>query len=79
MDLETILKNRLRKLSITPKTTAKRKYTTPEQKHVQNIKYIIRLIKTGDINIKKKSHKILLNVAVKEGFVDKELNIIKEP
>ena len=46
---------------------------------MENIKYVIRLIKTGDINIKKKSHKILLNVAVKEGFVDKELNIIKEP
>lgn len=79
MNLETILKNRLKKLSVTPKTKAKRKYTTPEQKHMQNIKYIIRLIKTGDINIQKKSHKILLNVAVKEGFVDKELNIIEEP
>lgn len=79
MNLDNILKNKLKKLSVTPKTKAKKKYTTPEQKHMENIKYIIRLIKTGDINIKKKSHKILLNVAVKEGFVDKELNIIKEP
>lgn len=79
MNLETILKNRLKKLSVTPKTKAKRKYTTPKQKHMENIKYIIRLIKTGDFNIQKKSHKILLNVAVKEGFVDKELNIIQEP
>jgi|LSQX01.1.fsa_nt_gb hypothetical protein len=79
MNLDNILKNKLKKLSVTPKTKAKKKYTTPEQKHMENIKYVIRLIKTGDINIKKKSHKILLNVAVKEGFVDKELNIIKEP
>lgn len=79
MDLDNILKNKLKKLSVTPKTKAKKKYITPEQKHIENIKYIIRLIKTGDINIKKKSHKILLNVAVKDGFVDKELNIIKEP
>lgn len=79
MDLDTILKNKLKKLSVTPKTKAKKKYTTPEQKHMENIKYIIRLIKTGDINTQKKSHKILLNVAVKEGFVDKELNIIQEP
>jgi hypothetical protein len=79
MDLETILKNKLKKLSAVPKTKAKRKYTTPEQKHKENIKYIIRLIKTGDININRKSHKILLNVAVKEGFVDKQMNIIQEP
>lgn len=78
MDLESILKNRLKKLSATPKRKSK-KYTTPEKKHMENIRYIIRLIKTGDFNIQKKSHKILLNVAVKEGFVDKELNIIKEP
>ena len=79
MDLQSILKNRLKTLSAQPKTKAKRKYTTPEQKHIENIRYIIRLIKTGDFNIQKKSHKILLNVAVKEGFVDKELNIIQEP
>ena len=72
MDLDNILNRKLSK-------PAKRRYKkTPEQKFKDNMRYIIKLIKTGEFTIDKKSHKILLQRAIKFGFVNKEMQILKE-
>lgn len=79
MDLDNILKRKLRSLSKSNKSPVKRKPRTSEQIHKDNVRYVIRLIETGDFNMKKKSHKILLYAAAKSGHVDRNtLEILKK-
>jgi hypothetical protein len=72
MDLDNIIN---RRLSRPPKRKQKKK---PEQVFKDNIRYTLKLIKTGELTMDKTSHKILLQRAIKFGFVDKDLNILKE-
>lgn len=72
MDLDNILNRKLSK-------PARRQYKkTPEQKFKDNMRYIIKLVKTGEFTIDKKSHKILLQRAIKFGYINKDLQILKE-
>lgn len=79
MNLDNILN---KKLTRTLYKNIKHRKPTPvskEQKTRSNIKYVIRLIKTGDFDPKKYSHQVKLSQAVKHGYVDrKTLTILKE-
>jgi hypothetical protein len=72
MELDNIIN---RALSRPPRRKQTKK---PEQVFKDNIRYIIKLVKTGEFTLDKKSHRILLQRAIKFGFIDKELNILKE-
>jgi hypothetical protein len=72
MELDNIIN---RALSRPPR---RKQIKKPEQVFKDNIRYTIKLIKTGEFTLDKKSHRILLQRAIKFGFVDKELNILKE-
>lgn len=78
MNLDNILNKKLTKtLYKDIKRPCKKK--TKEQRDAENIRYVIRLIKTGDFNPDSKSHCILLALANKHGYVDKKtLTILKE-
>ena len=60
------------------KTKRKRYPATPEQKMMQNIRYVQRLIKRGDYDETNYQHYIKANKAIAEGYLDSDLNIIKE-
>ena len=79
MNLDNIIN---KKLTRTLYKDIKHRKSTPltkEQKTLANIKYVIRLIKTGDFDPKKYSHQIKLSQAVRLGYVDrKTLTILKE-
>jgi hypothetical protein len=62
-----------------PPSLKKPRKRTWQQIKKTNARYIIYKIKTGDINLNKRSHAILLNSAIKYGYVDKDLNILLEP
>ena len=66
MNLDNVIRSRLK-----AKARQKRK-ATPEEIHRSNINHVLRLIDTGDFDIRKKSHKILLNVAHKAGYITDE-------
>jgi hypothetical protein len=72
MELDNIIN---RALSRPPR---RKQIKKPEQVFKDNIRYTIKLIKTGEFTLDKKSHRILLQRAIKFGFIDKELNILKE-
>lgn len=79
MNLDNIIN---RKLTKTLYKEIKHRKSTPlnkEQKTRDNIKYVIRLIKTGDFDPKKYSHQVKLSQAVRLGYIDrKTLTILKE-
>lgn len=79
MNLDNILNKKLTK---TLYKNIKRRKTTPltkEQKTLENIRYVIRRIKTGDFDPTKYSHQVKLSQAVRLGYVDrKTLTILKE-
>jgi len=75
MNLDKILNDPLEKL---PRKYYKHNKPTPQQKHVYNIRYCLKLLKTGSFNPENKQHQILLSVAVKAGYADRDLNILKE-
>lgn len=78
MNLDNIIN---KKLERTLHKNIKRKRATPtkEQKLQENIRSVIRLIKTGDFDPKKYSHQLKLSMAVRNGYVDrKTLTILKE-
>lgn len=79
MDLDNLLSQRLRQLRKKYPST-RRKKPKPEQIHRTNMNQLIRLLKTGDFNIDKRSHCILFRVGVKHGYVDKDTyKILKYP
>jgi hypothetical protein len=55
-----------------------RKPIDPEKKFLENTKYVINKIKTGDYNPNYKQHAMKAKSAIKRGYLDKELNILKE-
>lgn len=79
MNLDNILNKKLTK---TLYKDIKRRKTTPltkEQKTLENIRYVIKRIKTGDFDPTKYSHQVKLSQAVRLGYVDrKTLTILKE-
>lgn len=78
MNLDNIINN---KLATTLHKDIKRKRApvTKEQKLKENIKSVIRLIKTGDFDATKYTHQLKLSMAVRNGYVDrKTLTILKE-
>jgi hypothetical protein len=79
MNLDNILNKKLNKTLYKEIRHRKSTPLTKEQKTRANIKYVIRLIKTGDFDSTKYSHQIILSQAVKHGYVDrKTLTILKE-
>lgn len=55
-----------------------RKPIDPEKKFIENTKYVINLIKRGDYNPNYKQHAMKARSAIKRGYLDKDLNILKE-
>lgn len=79
MNLDNILNKKLTKTLY--KNIKPRKSTplTKEKKTEANIKYVIRLIKTGDFDPTKYSHQVKLSQAVRLGYIDRQtLTILKE-
>lgn len=79
MNLDNIINGKLTKTLY--KDTKSRKRTTPskEKKTRENIRSVIRLIKTGDFDPKKYSHQLKLSMAARHGYIDrKTLTILKE-
>ena len=79
MNLDNILNKKLTR-TLYKNIKPRKKVTPPKEKKLRsNIKYAIRLIKTGDFDPNKYSHQVLLSMAVREGYVDrKTLTILKE-
>jgi len=76
MDLDTIITNKLKTISLRKK---RKSVKTKEQIYKTNIRQAIRLIKTGEYNERKKAHRILVNKAHQDGYVDRyKLVILKE-
>jgi hypothetical protein len=76
MDLSSYLDNRLKKITLRKRS---RNPKTKEQIFKTNIRQAIRLIKTGEYNENKKAHRILINLAHKNGYVDRyKQTILKE-
>jgi hypothetical protein len=79
MNLDNIINKKLAKTLYKDIKHRKSTPLTKEQKTLANIKYVIRLIKTGDFDPKKYSHQVKLSQAVRLGYVDrKTLTILKE-
>lgn len=79
MRLDNILNNKLKKISRSgPKIAQEKQKRTPEEKHQENLRYIVRLIERGDYNPLNKSHRILFNVGVKAGVIDRDANILRK-
>lgn len=78
MNLDNIINKKLER-TLHKNTKGKRATPTKEQKLRENIRSVIRLIKTGDFDPKNYSHQLKLSMAVRNGFVDrKTLTILKE-
>ena len=75
MDLLNILDKKLSNPTRKPKKPMKR---TPEQSKRYNIRYCINLIKRGDLDLTRRSHYMLYNLAFKEGYINKNLDILRE-
>lgn len=76
MDLDTIITNKLKTFSLRKR---RKSIKTKEQIYKTNIRQAIRLIKTGEYNERKKAHRILVNKAHQDGYVDRyKLVILKE-
>jgi hypothetical protein len=65
MALEDILNNKLR---LTPK----------KSKSQNNFKNLIKLIKSGTLNRQNPYHRSIISMGIREGYIDNELNILKE-
>jgi hypothetical protein len=79
MNLDNIINKKLNKTLYKDIKSRKPSKLTKEQKTLANIKYVIRLIKTGDFDPNKYSHQVKLSQAVRLGYVDrKTLTILKE-
>jgi hypothetical protein len=74
--LDDILKLKVKR-KYKNKKKARRKLT-PEEKFIENTKYIMKVIKRGDYNPNYLQHKMKAESAIKAGYLDKELNIIRE-
>lgn len=76
MDLDAIITNKIKKISLRKR---KNNPKTKDQIYKTNIRQAIRLIKTGEYDERKKAHRILVNRAHKDGYVDRyKLEILKE-
>lgn len=79
MNLDNIINKKLTRTLYKNIKPRKKATVSKEQKTRDNIKYVIRLIKTGDFDPKKYSHQVKLSQAVRLGYVDrKTLTILKE-
>jgi hypothetical protein len=77
-NLDKLLDKKLTKLSST-KHKRKPENRPREVRDIRNIRYCINLIKRGDFDPTYKAHRLLLNVAVSYGYVDKDtLEILQE-
>jgi hypothetical protein len=76
MELDTIITNKLKKFSLRKRRNSPK---TPEVIYKTNIRQAIRLVKTGEYDERKKAHRILVNQAHKDGYVDRyKLIVLKE-
>jgi len=76
MDLNAYLDNKISKITLRKKA---KRIRSKEQILKSNIKQAIRLIKTGEYNESKRSHRILIVLAHKHGYINrKDLTILKE-
>ena len=76
MDLNAFLDSRISKITLRKKS---KRIRTKEQIFKSNIKQAIRLVKTGEYNENKRSHRILMVLADKNGYINrKDLTILKE-
>jgi hypothetical protein len=73
MELDAIITNKLKKFSLRKKRHVPK---SPEVIYKTNIRQAIRLIKTGEYNERKKAHRILVNQAHKDGYVDRYKQIV---
>ena len=79
MNLDNIINKKLTKTLYKEIKHRKRAPVTKEQKTRENIRSVIRLIKTGDFDPTKYTHQLKLSMAVRHGYVDrKTLTILKE-
>jgi len=74
MDLNDVLVVRLKRARKKCQPTK----TTPEQKMLQNIRYCIKLIRRGDFDMNNMQHLMKYRTAKRMGYIDKDLNILKE-
>jgi hypothetical protein len=76
MDLNAYIDSRISKITLRKKA---RRIRSKEQILKSNIKQAIRLIKTGEYTESKRSHRILIVLAHKHGYINrKDLSILKE-
>jgi hypothetical protein len=76
MNLDSIITNKLKKFSLRKRRNVPK---TPEVIYKTNIRQAIRLVKTGEYDEKKRAHRILVNKAHQDGYVDRyKLIVIKE-
>jgi hypothetical protein len=76
MDLDAIITNKIKRITL---RRSKNNPKTKEQIYKTNIRQAIRLIKTGEYDEKKKAHRILINRAHKDGYIDRyKFIILKE-
>ena len=79
MNLDNIINKKLTRTLYKEKAHRKQKPRPKEARERESIKYVIRLIKTGDFNPKSYSHQLALSIAVRNNYVDrKTLTILKE-
>lgn len=79
MNLDNVINKKLTK-TLHREVKVRKKYKPSKEKILRdNIRHVIRLIKTGDFNPNKYSHQLQLSMAVRNGYVDrKTLTILKE-
>ena len=76
MDLNALLDNKISKITLRKKA---KRIRTKEEIFKSNIRQALRLVKTGEYNENKRSHRILIVLAHKNGYINrKDLTIIKE-
>lgn len=79
MNLDNIINKKLTKALYKDIKPRRKQVISKEQKDKNNIRYVIRLIKTGDFDPTKYSHQVKLSMAARAGYVDKKtLTILKE-
>ncbi len=79
MNLDNVINKKLTR-TLHKSTKVRKKYKPSKEKILRdNIRHVIRLIKTGDFDPNKYSHQLQLSMAVRHGYVDrKSLTILKE-
>lgn len=76
MDLNAFLDSKISKITLRKKH---KRLRSKEEIFKSNIRQAIRLVKTGEYNENKRSHRILMVLANKHGFINrKDLTILKE-